>query len=135
MPVNIDVRAIDARATIRAVAAGRIALGASFLVAPGLALRAWPGRPGSTVDDRAVARLLARSVGGRDVALGVGALLALSHDAPVRGWVEAGMLADTVDALAIALASRRLPRLRAAVMFALAAGTAAAGRRLASSLG
>lgn len=126
---------VDARATTRAVAAGRIALGASFLVAPGAALRLWPGTAGSTGDDRAVARLLARSVGGRDVALGIGALLALSHDAPVRGWIEAGMLADTVDAVAIALAFRRLPRARAALMLAAAVGTAVAGRRLASTVG
>ena len=129
MPVNIDVRA-----TTRAVAAGRVALGASFLVAPGLAMRCWPARPGSTVGDRAVAKFLARSVGGRDVALGIGALLALSHDTPVRGWVEAGMLADTVDAVAIVLAFRHLPRTRALMMLATAVGAAAAGRRLASAL-
>jgi hypothetical protein len=126
---------IDVKATARAVAAGRIALGASYLLAPGLALRMWPGRPGSTPEDRAMARLLARSVGGRDVALGVGALLALAHDTPARGWVEAGMLADTVDALAIAVAFRRLPRGRALAMLAASVGTAAAGRWLAGRLG
>jgi hypothetical protein len=132
-PLSVDPDA--ARAATRAIAAARIALGGTFLVVPGLALRLWPGRPGTTAEDRAMARLLARSVGGRDVALGVGALLALSHDAPVRGWVEAAMLADMVDAVAIGIAFKGLPRARAALMFAASLGTAVAGRRVASSLG
>ena len=132
---GLTVDSDTARAGTRAVAVARIALGGSFLVAPGLALRLWPGRPGSTGEDRAMARLLARSVGGRDVALGVGALLALSHDAPVRGWVEAAMLADMVDAVAIGIAFKGLPRAQAVLMFAASLGTAVAGRRLASSVG
>jgi len=134
MPLNLKLPDnLDVKATTRAVAIGRIALGASYLVTPGLAMRLWPGRPGSTDEDRAVARLLARSVGGRDVALGVGALLALSHDSGVRGWTEAAMLADASDALAIGLAFRRLPRSRAVLMFAASLGTAVLGRVLASS--
>jgi hypothetical protein len=140
MPLNLNLKTclpegLDVKATTKAVAVGRIALGASYLATPGLAMRLWPGRPGSTGEDRAVARLLARSVGGRDIALGVGALLALSHDAPVRGWVEAAMLADAGDALAIGIAFRRLPRARAVLMFAASLGTAALGRVLASSDG
>ena len=126
---------IDARAAARAVALGRIGLGASYLVAPGLALRLWPGRSPAPGADGAVAAMLARSTGGRDVALGVGALLALSHDAPVRGWLEAAMLADVVDAVAIVLALRHLPRVKAVLMLGAALGTAAAGRRLATSVG
>jgi hypothetical protein len=126
---------LDVRATTKAVALARIAPGGSYLLAPNLAMKLWPGRSGSTDDDRMVARLLARSVGGRDVALGVGALLALSHDAPVRGWIEAATLADGVDALAIAIAFRRLPRGRAVLMFAASLGTAVLGRGLASSVG
>jgi len=131
------VSGIDMRATAKAVALGRIALGMSYLAAPGMALRAWPGRPRSstTHDDGALLKLLARSTGGRDMALGVGVLLALSHDAPVRGWLEAGMLADAADALAILLALPHLPKAKAAMMLAAAVGTAAAGRRLATSIG
>lgn len=126
---------LDVRATTKAIALGRIALGGSYLLAPNLAMKLWPGRNGSTEDDGVVARLLARSVGGRDVALGVGALLALSHDAPARGWIEAATLADAVDALAIAIAFRHLPRGRAVLMFAASLGTAVLGRSLASSVG
>ena len=126
---------LDVPAATRAIAYGRIALGGSYLLAPGLALKIWPGRGGSTDEDRAMQRLLARSIGGRDVALAVGALLAVSHDAPVRGWIEAAMLADAVDALAIGLALRRVPRLRGVLLFAASLGTALAERKLASSLG
>jgi hypothetical protein len=130
MPGSLDVKA-----TTKAIAFARLALGASYLLAPGPAMKLWPGRSGSTDEDQAMARLLARSVGGRDVALAVGALLALSHDTPVRGWVEAACLADGVDALAIGIAFRHLPRNRAVLMFAASLGTAMIGRRLASSLG
>lgn len=126
---------LDVPAATRAIAMGRIALGGSYLLAPGLALRIWPGRGGSTDEERAMQRLLARSIGGRDVALAVGALLAVSHDAPVRGWIEAAMLADAVDALAIGLALRRVPRVRGVLLFAASLGTALVERKLASSLG
>jgi hypothetical protein len=135
MPLLDQFDKLDERGMIKAVALGRIVLGGSYLLAPNLAMKLWPGRTGTTGEDQAVARLLARSVGGRDVALAVGALLALSHDAPVRGWVEAGMLADAVDALAIGMASRHLPRGRTALLFAASLGTALIGRRLASALG
>ena len=126
---------IDTRAAAKAMGAGRIALGLSYVLAPGLALRAWPGTRPSTADDGRQLRHLARSTGGRDIALGAGVLLALSHDAPVRGWLEAASLADAVDALAIILAFPHLPRRKAVLMLGAALGAAAAGRRLATSLG
>ncbi|MDQ4068768.1 MAG: hypothetical protein M3203_04740 [Actinomycetota bacterium] len=126
---------IDVKATVRAVAIGRIVLGSTYLATTGPALRLWPGRPTSTERDEAMLRMMSRHTGGRDVALGLGALLAQKHDAPVRGWLEAAMLADVVDALAIALAFRHLPRTKAAVMFLTALGAAAAGRQLASAAG
>jgi hypothetical protein len=126
---------IDPRATAKAVALGRIGLGVSYLMAPGLALRLWPGRTSTSDADLALLKLMARSTGGRDIGLGMGALLAMSHDAPVRGWLEAGMLADAVDAVAIALAFRHLPRAKAVLMLGAALGTAAVGRRLATEVG
>ena len=126
---------IDVQATVKAVAIGRIALGASYLVTPGLALKLWPGRAGTTGRDEALLRMMARHTGGRDVGLGVGALLAQKHDAPVRGWLEAAMLADTLDAVSILFAFRHLPRTKALLMLVAALGTAVAGRRLASAAG
>lgn len=126
---------VDARAVVKAIGVTRIVLGTTFLLAPGPALRLWPGRGGSTDVDQALAHLLARSTGGRDVALGLGALLAAKHDGPLRGWVEAGALADAADAVAIVAGFRHLPRGRAVAMLFAAVGTAAAGRALVASLG
>ena len=126
---------VDLDATVKAVAYGRIGLGMSYLVSPGLALRLWPGRPSTTDTDETMLRMMARHTGGRDVGLGLGALFAQKHGTPVRGWLEAAMLADVTDALAIVIAFRHLPRTRAVLMLGAALGTAAAGRKFASAVG
>jgi hypothetical protein len=36
-------------------------------------------------------------LGGRDIALGLGPVIAIDRGAPVRGWLEAAVLSDTVD--------------------------------------
>jgi len=118
---------IDEKAVARAIAFGRIGLGTAFTLAPGLALRAWPG-DGS--HEQPVSRFLARSTGGRDLAIGIGTLVAISKDAPVRGWLEAGMLADAVDAFAILAVIRSVPKGKALLAFGAAAGAVAAGRRI-----
>lgn len=96
----------DVEQQVRALAIGRIVLGAGFLVAPGLSLQTWVGRQGDTP----ASRLVVRMVGGRDVAMGVGTLLAVRHGAPVRGWLEAGALSDTTDFVASLFAARHLPK-------------------------
>ncbi len=126
---------IDVPATVRAIGLGRIALGVGYVATPGLALRMWPGRPTTSDADGALLRMMARSTGGRDIGLGLGALLAQKHDTPVRGWLEAAMLADVADAIAIAIAFRHLPRTKAILMMGAALGTAVAGRKLASAVG
>ncbi|MGH9264450.1 MAG: hypothetical protein ACRD1D_07130 [Acidimicrobiales bacterium] len=126
---------LDVPATVKAVAVGRMALGAAYLGTPGLALRLWPGQAGTTGRDEAMLRMMARHTGGRDLALGLGALLAQRHDAPVRGWLEAAMLADAVDAASIVFAFRHLPRAKAVLMLGAALGAAVAGRQLASAAG
>ena len=126
---------VDLDATVTAVAYGRIGLGMSYLVTPGLALRLWPGRPSTTYTDETMLRMMARHTGGRDVGLGLGALFAQKHGTPVRGWLEAAMFADVTDALAIVIAFRHLPRTKAVLMLGAALGTAAAGRKLASAVG
>ncbi len=126
---------IDVKATVRAVAVGRIVLGGAYLAAAGPVLKLWPGWPASTERDEAMLQMMSRHTGGRDIALGVGALLAQRHDAPVRGWLEAAMLADVLDAVAILLAFRHLPRTKAVVMLVTALAAAVAGRRLASATG
>ena len=128
---------INVDATVRAIGYGRVALGVSYLAAPGIALRMWPGpsRSVTTQANEAVLAMMARSIGGRDVGLGLGAVLAQKHGGPVRGWLEAAMLADVADAIAIGIAFRHLPRTKAVLMLGAALGTAAAGRALASAVG
>jgi hypothetical protein len=93
---------------VHAMAATRMTVGAALLLVPGPVLRLWLGWEASTP----FSRLMARSAGGRDLALGMGTLFALRHQAPLRGWLEAAMLADASDAGAMVLASRHLSRFR-----------------------
>ena len=93
---------------VEGMAVTRIVIGVVLLLLPGPFLRAWLGRQASSP----FSRLMARSVGGRDLALGLGTLLALRHRAPLRGWLEAAMLADTSDAFTTVMASRHLSRPR-----------------------
>jgi hypothetical protein len=113
-----------------AQARGRIAVGLAFLVAPALAGRMWVGdyaRP-------AGARVLGRAFGARDLALGLGVVVALDRGAPVRGWLEACALADAADFSAGVADSRALPpRLRPGVL-ALGAGSSALAAWLSRAL-
>jgi hypothetical protein len=90
----------------RAMGLTRVTLGLVALVAPGLPLGPWIGRAAARSRP---ARLLARALGARDLALGLGLLLALRRRAPARGWVEAGGLADLGDATITLASFRSLP--------------------------
>lgn len=85
------------------VALGRVAAGSVLVLSSRRVVSWWTGSD----DDRA--SLLVWAIGGRDVALGVGALLALRRAAPARGWFEAAALADAVDVVATLLVLRRAP--------------------------
>jgi hypothetical protein len=118
----------QARQLAEAVAWGRVAIGVTALVAPTVPLRPWVGRDFAW---QPRAKLLARSLGARDLALGLGVILALRHDAPVRGWVEGSGLADAGDTLATLLAFGKLPK-GGRWLVLLSAGGAAAAARLAA---
>ena len=87
-------------------ARGRMAIGAVLVLAPRLAGPMWIG---SDADRRAV-KLLARAVGARDVALGLGTAVAIDRGGPVRGWLEGAALADAVDLVATLLAGDSIPK-------------------------
>lgn len=112
------------------IAALRVALGAAALLAPGLAGRAWIG-PGAAGRDRAVAL---RALGGRDIALGAGALLGSSERDELRRWVTLGATSDLVDTIATAVGFRALPRRRRWLVLAACAGAAGSGLLAASGL-
>ncbi len=72
-------------------------------------------------------KTLMRMLGGRDLVLGLGVVIALDRGAPVRGWLEAGAVADTVDLVACVLARDEMPRSAYLNTVALAGGAALAG--------
>jgi hypothetical protein len=105
-------------------------VGAAFVLAPGLAGRRW------IADDakRRPVKVLARAFGARDLALGLGVVLALDRGAPVRGWIEAGVLSDAIDTYASLLAGSSIPPAVRWPCVALGAGSTAAGILLAREL-
>jgi hypothetical protein len=104
----------------RDVAAARIVFGIGFMTMPGWTGRVWIGRD----SDRPAVKLLTQAIGARDIAMGLGAIIAMSRDGPARGWFEAISLTDALDfACAVAAGDRIPPSCRAAVL-ALAGGSA-----------
>ena len=114
-----------ARQIAEAIAVGRIGIGIVALVAPTVPLRPWVLRDFAW---QPRAKLLARSLGARDLSLGIGVMLALRHKAPVRGGVDGSGLADAGDTLATLLAFGKLPKRGRWLVLASAAGAAAAAR-------
>jgi hypothetical protein len=118
------------KAQVKAFAMGRVGIGTVAILLPRLFLRSWLGKGANTP----ATRMLARMVGARDVGLGLGVIIALSHDAPVRGWLEAATVADSGDFAATVLAFRHLPTLSAIGTALASLGGAAYGRYLASAI-
>jgi hypothetical protein len=121
---------MDARKIALLVARTRIAIGVAAIAAPGPAGRLMFGRDG----ERPGARLYARMLGGRDVALGLGVVIALDRGAPVRGWLEASALADGVDLVSGLLARDEIPPSTVAGVAASAGGAVLAGLWLSRAL-
>lgn len=128
-PARADDRVTLADLAARGIAVARIGIGVAATLAP---------RAASHYQFRGADPSLSISVrmlGARDLALGIGALMAARRGpSALRGWVEAGMIADAVDALAFARADgddARLRRLTALVAASTAACGAWAARQLA----
>lgn len=108
------------------LAGARLAIGVASLLAPGLVGRTMTRRDGS----EGGTRLFARMVGARDLGLGLGVLVALDRGAPVRGWLEASAVVDSIDAVACLHARHHI---RTSVLPG-AVGLAAAGALLSAWL-
>jgi hypothetical protein len=121
---------MEARDLARAHAAGRIAVGAAFVLAPGLAGRLWIGPESG----RRAVKVLGRAFGVRDLALGLGVVIALERGAPVRGWVEGGVLSDAVDVTATLLAGDSIPPDVRRGALALGIGSSLVGAALSRTL-
>ncbi len=104
---NFTLDTSRARRAAGALAAARAALGVVAFVAPTVPARPWVGHADARLP---AVRLFARTLGARDLALGLGALIALREGDDVRGWVEAGGLADTGDTIATLVTFRSLPK-------------------------
>lgn len=81
---------------------GRIAIGLVAVAVPRLAAK----RLSADGETAGLAPMLTRMTGARDIALGLGTLVAADKGTPIRGWLEGCALADSVDTLS-ALAGRR----------------------------
>jgi hypothetical protein len=115
-----------AREATRGLAAGRLLLGISLCVAPNLATR-WMDDAGRTP----AARMIIRSLGARDAALGLGTLASLHEPAQLRRWLVLSSACDATD-FAATLAGPAI-RGRPAVL-AMAAGGTLGGLALALAL-
>lgn len=107
----------------------RIGIGAAAVLAPGLAARVLSGGTKSGIEP-----LLARMLGARDMALGLGTVIAVDRGAPVRGWLEASALSDTADCVSCLLARSRMGRLAFIPTVVMAAASAASGAFLSRRL-
>lgn len=122
---SFEIKPRDAALALGAV---RALIGVVAIACPTLLASPWIGKDESR---RPGARLLARALGGRDLALGLGALITLAKGGDARGWVSAGALADTFDTAATLLAFSTLPKRYRFVVLALTAGASASGAVLA----
>jgi hypothetical protein len=123
--------ASTARTLARLLASGRVAIGAVAMATPALVARPWIGDPAGSP----TAKLLARTMGGRDLALGLGALRSLGlAEQEARPWLALGGMADAVDALATVVAFGSLPRRTRWGILAMTVGAAAASFEVVRSL-
>jgi hypothetical protein len=121
----------SAREQVRVLGIARAVIGSAMVLAPATSMRFWIGEERKAFGTR----LITRAFGMREIAIGVGTVLAVDHDAPVRGWLEAGVLIDSSDALTTLLSYRRLPRVGRTLVLAGATTAAVMGARLARQLG
>jgi hypothetical protein len=112
-----------ARRGARALAAGRVALGVAVLAAPERVTGRWLGGHAG----KPVVRYLARSLGVRDVALGMMVLWTLDdRELGPRAQVACAVV-DSVDALATVAVRSDLPRSGILGVAVVAGGAAGAG--------
>jgi hypothetical protein len=126
LPAKADVLPL-LRRTAAAVAAARVGLGVTALARPSAPARPWVGASA----DELGAQVFGRALGGRDVALGLGALAAARQSASAprvaAAWYAAGALSDALDVAVTVTAWDRLPRFTRWLVAASAAGAAVAG--------
>ena len=94
----------------------RVGLGLALIAAPKLVTGMWLGPPSF----HPAAKVLARGLGVRDIAIGLGVLGALGSGKSPRPWLAAGVVSDALDVAATIVESDSLPG--AAVPIVVATG-------------
>jgi hypothetical protein len=107
----------------------RLGIGVGFFLLPRRLGRWWTGEE----EISATSKMALRSLGGRDVAIALGTLIALENDGNVRVWLEAGALADASDAVSTLTNWGDLPGLRRLLGLASSVGAVSVGLNLAQS--
>jgi hypothetical protein len=87
-----------------AIARGRLAFGVIGMAAPGIMVRAMSRSKRPQGAEAVFTRMWA----ARDLAMGLGVVVALDHGTPVRGWLEASATADASDFVAALLGREQL---------------------------
>ena len=107
---------MDEREMARALAVGRMGVGAGLFLAPGLAAATWVGRDAKS----AGVRTFSRGFGMRDAVIGAGLFRALENgDADeIRRWLLFGAAADGADLVGTLASWRRLPPVRRVLVLA-----------------
>jgi hypothetical protein len=119
---------MEPRTLARALALGRIAFGATVVVAPRLVIDRQRQAPGPVV-------WFVRAFGIRDVAIGAGTFRALSGATGGEAdWVALSAATDAADAVAAVVFGRDLDRRLQAVTLAMAVPAALAGWKAAGAL-
>ena len=120
---------MDDKETARLFGLARILLGVLIWLFPGLLVRRAMGE----VNDTEQMRSAARRLGGRDIALGAGLVIALENDEPAGGWLAAGAFSDASDAFSSLVYGEDLPRATRLMFLAAEVSSAYMGFKLASS--
>ena len=107
----------------RALAIARAAFGAALLIVPERVAKGWLGE----YAERPAVHALVRSIGVRDLVLGMIALHTLDHPEVGPRWQATCAVVDTVDLLATGAARKDLPAAGVAGTAVVAGGAAAAG--------
>jgi hypothetical protein len=121
---------MDVRQIARGLAFGRIAIGSGLLLAPKRTGRVWLG----PVADQPATATVVRSLGARDLGLGVGLAQALDTDNRPELWVLAAVAADASDVVGTILAWRDLPRMGRLLTATMAAAATVQGLTVARRL-
>ena len=124
---------MNERDVARSYAGGRIGIGILLLLFPRLMAK---GLWGASAAGSPAVLFFSRLVGARDAILGAGTLAALQGEdtAAVRPWMSYGAAADAVDAVATLLAYKHLPKRKRFLLLSMAAGGAATGGYLMTSM-